>query len=50
VAVDGRIHVFAVAPNGSVRTRVQTEPSGGWGEWQELPGAAIAVVPVSSAT
>lgn len=48
VDTDGRIHVFAVAPDGSVRTRVQTEPSGGWAEWQPLPGAAIAVVPVSS--
>ncbi|WP_327712111.1 family 43 glycosylhydrolase [Streptomyces sp. NBC_00464] len=29
----GRIHLFAVTTDGQVRTRVQTQPSGGWRPW-----------------
>ena len=48
--VAGRIPVFAVAPDGTVSTRVQAVPSGGWTDWQPLGTARIAVVPTGSPT
>ncbi|MGW8365567.1 family 43 glycosylhydrolase [Streptomyces wedmorensis] len=42
----GRIHVFAVAPGGLVRTRVQAWPSGGWRPWTAFGDRAV--VPVVS--
>lgn len=38
----GRIHVFAVATDGRVRTRVQARPSGGWQPWTAFGDRAVA--------
>lgn len=48
--VAGRLHLFVVTPNGVVRSRAQLAPSSGWGDWQTLPGPAVAVRPTNSPT
>ncbi|GAA2842770.1 family 43 glycosylhydrolase [Kribbella solani] len=46
VDASGRQHVFAVAPDGVLRERIQFAPSSGWGPWRTLPGAPILPLPV----
>ncbi|GAA2740268.1 glycosyl hydrolase family 32 [Kitasatospora cinereorecta] len=43
-AVDptGRLHVFAVAEDGRLRTRVQDRPSGGWRPWTAFGDRPVA--------
>ncbi|MDV9191276.1 glycosyl hydrolase family 32, partial [Streptomyces sp. SR27] len=40
----GRLHVFAVTTDGRIRTRVQTQPSGGWGPWTAFGDRPVAPV------
>ncbi|WP_163511628.1 family 43 glycosylhydrolase [Fodinicola acaciae] len=46
----GRIHVFAVRPDGTLLERVQTAPSSGWAGWTTFGDRKIAVVPAGSVT
>ncbi|MBM7114892.1 family 43 glycosylhydrolase [Archangium primigenium] len=46
----GLLHVFLVAPDGSLRERVQVAPSGGFGNWQAFGTRRIAAVPCGSPT
>ncbi|MFE7588967.1 family 43 glycosylhydrolase [Kitasatospora sp. NPDC057512] len=45
-AVDstGRLHVFAVAEDGRVRTRVQDRPGGGWRPWAAFGDPPVAAL------
>ncbi|MFF5804636.1 family 43 glycosylhydrolase [Streptomyces sp. NPDC012746] len=38
----GRLHVFAVTPDGRIRTRVQERPSGGWRPWAAFGERLVA--------
>lgn len=46
----GRIHVYAVRPDGTVRERVQTGPSASWAGWTTFGSRKIAVVAAGSVT
>lgn len=46
----GLLHVFLVAPDGSVRERVQVAPSGGFGGWRAFGTRRIATVRTGAPT
>ena len=46
----GLLHVFLVAPDGSVRERVQVAPSGGFGGWRAFGTRRIAALRTGSPT
>lgn len=46
----GRIHLFAVARDGALSTRVQTAPSSGLGPWRALGDRPVAALPAGQAT
>ncbi|MFE5585918.1 glycosyl hydrolase family 32 [Kitasatospora sp. NPDC056531] len=41
----GRLHVFAVAEDGRLRTRVQERPGGGWRPWAAFGDRPVAPLP-----
>jgi hypothetical protein len=46
----GRLHVFAVLRDGTVRERVQSTANGGWRPWSTFGYQRVATVPAGSAT
>ncbi|MFJ1757208.1 glycosyl hydrolase family 32 [Kitasatospora sp. NPDC088134] len=44
----GRLHVFAVAADGRLRTRVQDRPGGGWRPWTAFGDRRVAPLPTGT--